>query len=51
MLGPIGMITVNRSFTCFDNCDKDFNKISELFMQEELIQLKELRNHTLLPMK
>ena len=48
--GPKGTITINGSFTRSDNCDRDFSKISETFgMQEELAQLKEQTDHTLLP--
>ena len=47
---PNGTITINGSFTRSDNCDKDFNRISESFgMQEELAQLKESTDLTLLP--
>ena len=50
MPGRNGTITVNGSFTRSDNCDRDFNKISESFgMQEELAQLKESTDLTLLP--
>ena len=31
MPGPRGTITINGSFTRSDNCDRDFNKISESF--------------------
>ena len=47
---PNGVITVNGSFTRSDNCDRDFNKMSESFgMQEELARLKETTDLTLLP--
>ena len=50
MPGPNGPITIDGSFTRSDNCDRDFSKISESFgMQEELAQLKELMDLTLLP--
>jgi hypothetical protein len=50
MPGPRGTITINGSFTRSDNCDRDFNKISEFFgMQRELASLKELTNHNVLP--
>ena len=42
MPGPRGTITIKGSFTRSDNCDKDFNKISEFFgMQQELANIKE----------
>jgi hypothetical protein len=50
MPGPRGTITINGSFTRSDNCDRDFNKISEFFgMQRELASLKESTNHNVLP--
>ena len=50
MPGPRGTITINGSFTGSDNCDRDFNKISESFrMQQELENLKESTNHNVLP--
>src|SRR3954470_12908291 len=42
MPGPRGVIMVHGSFTRSDQCDRDFNKISQSFgMQEELIRLHE----------
>ena len=51
MPGPYGTITIHGSFIRSDNCDKEFNKISESFgMQEELAQLKLSTDHSLLPL-
>ena len=37
MPGPRGVITIHGSFTRSDQCDRDFNRISQYFgMQEEL---------------
>jgi hypothetical protein len=48
--GPKGVITIVGSFERSDNCDKDFNKISESFgMQEELARLKDTTDLSLLP--
>jgi len=48
--GPKGVITVSGSFTRSNNCDRDFNKISESFgMHDELARLKETTDLTLLP--
>ena len=48
--GPRGVITIAGSFERSDNCDKDFNKISESFgMQEELARLKDTTDLSLLP--
>jgi hypothetical protein len=50
MLGPKGMIIVHGSFTRSNNCDRDFGKIYKSFcLQEELVQLKEKTDFTLLP--
>ena len=50
MPGPRGTITVRGSFTRSDNCDKDFNKISEFFgMQQELASIRETTNYNVLP--
>ena len=50
MPGPNGPITVSGSFTLSDNCDRDFNKISELFgMQAEFEAAKLTTNHDVLP--
>ena len=50
MPGPRGTITINGSFTRSDNCDKDFNKISEFFgMQQELANIGVATNHNVLP--
>ena len=50
MPGPRGTITVRESFTRSDNCDKDFNKISEFFgMQQELASIRETTNYNVLP--
>ena len=35
MLGPAGTITVHGSFKRSDSCDKEFNRISELFGMQE----------------
>jgi len=51
MPGPAGTITIHGSFKRFDSCDKEFNRISELFgMQEGLAQLK-FSTQTLPPSK
>ena len=48
--GPRGTITVRSSFTRSDNCDRDFNKISEFFgMQQELANIRATTNHNVLP--
>lgn len=45
-----GTITINGSFTRSDNCDREFNKLSEMFgMQEELAKLKEPTENIILP--
>ena len=50
MPGPRGTITINGSFTRSDNCDRDFNKISEFFgMQQDLASLKESTNNNVPP--
>ena len=50
MPGPQGTITIKGSFTRSDNCDKDFNKISEFFgMQQELANIGAATNHSVLP--
>ena len=50
MPGPHGVITIKGSFTRSDSCDREFSKISETFgMQEELAQLRESTDLTLLP--
>jgi hypothetical protein len=50
MPGPKGMITVHGSFSRSNNYDWDFSKISKSFrLQEELVQLKEKTDFTLLP--
>ena len=50
MPGPRGTITVRGSFTRSDNCDPDFNKISEFFgMQQELASIRETKNYNVLP--
>ena len=42
------IITVHGSFTKSDNCDREFNRISQSFgMQEELERLKKDTDHTL----
>src|SRR3954466_11335783 len=40
MLGSTGVITVNRSFTKSDQCDRDFHKVSDTFGAES--ELKEI---------
>ena len=48
MPGRHGVITVHGSFTKSDNCDREFNRISQSFgMQEELDRLKKGTDHTL----
>ena len=48
MPGRYGVITVHGSFTKSDNCDREFNRISQYFgMQEELERLKKGTDHTL----
>ncbi len=50
MLGPNGVITINGSFERSDNCDREFNRISQSFgMQEELVRLKETTDNSLPP--
>ena len=51
MPGPKGIITIHGSFTRSDQCDRDFNRISQSFgMQEELAQLKETTDNSLPPL-
>src|SRR4051812_44420036 len=46
MPGPRGVITVHRSFTRSDHCDRDFNRISQSFgMQDELVRLHDLTDN------
>jgi hypothetical protein len=48
--GPNGIITVKGSFTLSDNCDREFNKISESFgMEAEYAELKDSTDHNVLP--
>ena len=48
MPGRYVVITVHDSFTKSDNCDREFNRISQSFgMQEELERLKKGMDHTL----
>ena len=48
MPGPRGVITVHGSFTRSDQCDRDFNKISQSFgMQDELVRLREVTDNGL----
>ena len=50
MPGPAGTITIHGSFKRSDFCDKEFNRISELFgMQEGLAQLKLSTDNNILP--
>ena len=50
MPGPRGVITVHGSFTRSDQCDRDFNKISQSFgMQDELVRLREVTDNGLPP--
>ena len=46
MPGLKGVITIHRSFTRSDQCDRDFNRISQSFgMQEELVRLREVTDN------
>ena len=48
MPGRHDVITVHGSFTKSDNCDREFNRISQSFeMQEELVCLQKSTDHTL----
>ena len=48
MPGRHGGITVHGSFTKLNNCDREFNRISQSFeMQEELSHLQKTTDHTL----
>jgi hypothetical protein len=50
MLGPFGRKIIHGSFTCSDNCDREFSKLNESFgMQKELAQLKELTDTNIIP--
>ena len=50
MPGPKGVITVNGKFQRSDDCDRDFNKISEIFgMGQSLADLSLSNDCTLLP--
>jgi hypothetical protein len=50
MPGPSGIITVKGSFALSDNCDREFNKISESFkMAAEYAELKSSTDHNVLP--
>ena len=51
MPGPAGTITIHGSFKRSDSCDKEFNRISELFgTQEDLAQLKLSTDNSILPL-
>ena len=50
MPGPYGIITISRDFERSDQCDRKFNKISELFgAQEQLQELALTNDRTLFP--
>src|ERR1041384_6321141 len=45
MVGPAGVITVNGSFTKSDQCDRDFQKVSDMFgAQQQLEEIAMLRD-------
>ena len=50
MPGPNGIITVSDNFQRSDNCDREFNQISESFsMQQQLEELSINNDKTLFP--
>ena len=51
MPGPKGIITVRGNYKKSDNCDVEFNKISQSFgMQQELAEIAAMTDHSVLPL-
>jgi ABC-type enterochelin transport system permease subunit len=47
----IGPLTISGSFARFENCDKDFNTLSQTFgIHEELYHIRESTNMDVTPM-
>ena len=46
MPGPKGVITINGNFQRSDACDRDFNKISEMFGAEQTLEELSLASDT-----
>jgi hypothetical protein len=50
MPGNIGPLMISGSFACSENCDKDFNTLSQTFgVHEELYQIRESTNMDITP--